>query len=186
MRITILNFSGRKNGNCHGIAQVVCAALAGHVLSLSEMHDMEIAPCGKCDYECFRENTACPYAGDNLIGIYKAICTADLAIYIVPNYCDYPCAHFFAFNERSQCFFQNAPEKLDAYLQVKKKFIVVSNTGKENFLQAFQYHVEDGMPPDTLFLAAKEYGKSSINGDLTDSVDAMRAVAGFVRGVNDI
>ena len=183
MRITILNFSGRNNGNCHGIAQVVCATLVGHVLSLSEMHDMEIASCGKCDYECFRENATCPYAGDDLIGIYKAVCASDLAVYIIPNYCDYPCAHFFAFNERSQCFFQSAPELLDVYLQIKKKFIVVSNTGTENFLQAFQYHVEDGAVPDILFLSAKGYGKDSIAGNLMEAAGARQTVLRFIGAI---
>ena len=38
------------------------------------------------------------------------ITDSDLSYFIVPNYCDYPCANFFIFNERSQCFFQHHPE----------------------------------------------------------------------------
>ena len=99
---------------------------------------------------------------------------SDQAVFIVPNYCDYPCANFFIFNERSQCHFQGHGELLERYLNVPKKFIVVSNTGRENFVQAFRYHVAENIGPDILFLSAKTYGKNSTDGDLLDAPDAIQ------------
>jgi hypothetical protein len=96
--------------------------------------------------------------------LLEAVSQCDLAYYIVPNYCDYPSANYFIFNERSQCFFQQREDRLTAYEETPKKFIVVSNTDQDNFLKAFSYQVEEN--PDVLFLRAKDFGKKSINGDL--------------------
>ena len=106
------------------------------------------------------------------------ICASEMAIFVLPNYCDFPCGHFFMFNERSQCFFQKHEERLEAYLQVPKKFIVVSNTGKENFIEAMRQHTE--CEPEILFLSAKHYGKSSIAGNLMESEAAKADIRQFL------
>lgn len=99
--------------------------------------------------------------------------------FVIPNYCDYPCANYFIFNERSQCFFQGKPERLDAFLRVRKKFIVVSNTNQENFRQILSQNV-DG-EPEILFLSAKKYGRNSVCGDLMTSAAAAAEIDQFVR-----
>ena len=97
----------------------------------------------------------------------------------MPNYCDFPCANFFIFQERGQCCFQGAGEKERAYLAVPKRFIVVSNTGEEHIRAAFREHVQGA--PDVLFLAAEAYGRVSIDGDLLRADAAREAVRAFVQ-----
>ena len=109
-----------------------------------------------------------------------AITNSTLTYFIVPNYCDYPCANFFIFNERSLCYFQNKEELLNAYERVPKKVIVVSNTNREHFHEAMKYHGE--CEPEMLFLSAKQYGKNSTVGDLLSSEQAAGDLRRFVRG----
>ena len=180
MKAVILSFSLRGGGNCEGLSDCVREALeeGAEVVSFRRP---QITPCGGCGYGCFR-GRECPYGTDDAERMYAAVCQGDLAVYIVPNYCDYPNACFFAFNERGQSFFQEHEERYEAYLRCKKLFIVVSNTSTENFEKAFSYHVPTGEKPRILFLRARQYGKSSIDGDLTESPEAREAVARFMRG----
>ena len=108
----------------------------------------------------------------------EAIIHSEMTYFILPNYCDYPCANFFAFNERSQCFFQGRPELLDVYLSVPKRGIVVSNTNTEHFVKALAYQAD--REPEILFLSAKKYGKISIKGDLLTDEKVIQAIAAFV------
>lgn len=89
----------------------------------------------------------------------------------------YDFADFFIFNERSQCFFQGHPKRVEAYCRIPKKFIVVSNTNEQNFRDILAYHVED--EPDILFLHARKYGKVSIAGDLMTSGEAVAQLEAF-------
>ena len=87
---------------------------------------------------CFRMFSArenCPFFEDKEYEILEAIVHSEMAYFVLPNYCDYPCANYFVFNERSQCFFQGKPDLLEAYLKIPKRSIVISNTNKENFIQ---------------------------------------------------
>ncbi|MCL2573918.1 MAG: NAD(P)H-dependent oxidoreductase [Defluviitaleaceae bacterium] len=48
MKICIINFSGRGNGNCHDIARFIEEQHIGeHEVTLLEMCDLDISPCGK-------------------------------------------------------------------------------------------------------------------------------------------
>ena len=178
MASCIISFSGRKDGNCAAIARTLLGALAGEARCF-DFSALRVPPCGGCGYECFQAREACPYFSDPVFSIYEAITDSDLSYFIVPNYCDYPCANFFIFNERSQCFFQHHPELLERYERAPKKFIVVSNTGQDNFTTAFQYHTGDA-PPEVLFLSARRFGKVSIQGDLMDSPEARDTVLRFM------
>lgn len=161
----IVSFSSRTDGNCGNIAYFLAKILPES--SVYTFSDFQIKPCGGCDYPCFQNREACPYFDDMEYKILDSICHSDAAYYVVPNYCDYPCANFFIFNERSQCYFQGHPELLETYLTVPKKFIVVSNSCSDNFRQAFVQHTN--WEPNILFLSAKSYGKNSISSDLITS-----------------
>ena len=50
---------------------------------------------------------------------------SEMVYFELPNYCDYPCANYFIFNECSQCFFQRKPDLLEAYLTIPKRSIVI-------------------------------------------------------------
>ena len=180
MSACVISFSGRGGGNCSGIARVVLDALSGRdAVQYFDFSALSIAPCGGCGYECFQARERCPYFGDPVCALYGAVTHSGVSYFIVPNYCDYPCANFFIFNERSQCYFQGRPELLDQYEAARKKFIVVSNTGQDNFTAAFRYHTGDA-PPDVLFLSAKQFGRVSVQGGLMDSPEARGAVLRFI------
>jgi len=164
MKITIISFSSRPNGNCASIAKEVSKILMGEELINFDFSSFSLTPCGNCNFECFNNRLDCPNINDKAFSIYNSITNSDYAIFIVPNHCDYPNANFFIYNERSLCYFQNCRDLLDTYEKVKKKFIVVSNTNKDNFINVFKYHTIN--EPDILFLAPKLYGKKSIAGDL--------------------
>ncbi len=66
------------------------------------------------------------------------------------------------------------------YLSVKKKFIVISNTNQTNFIKVFEYQINEGEKPDALFLSAKHYGKRSIDGNITDSLSALKDIENFI------
>lgn len=107
------------------------------------------------------------------------ICHSTIAFFVIPNYCDYPCANFFIFNERSQCYFQNHPEQLDQYLKVKKKFIIVSNSKAESFAKAFEQHTDQ--EPQILFLSARKHGHISTAGDLMNVDTAKAELEAFIQ-----
>ena len=180
-KICVISFSGRSGGNCSSIAgEIENFWLGKEEIEVFDFSTFEISPCGRCSYACFKERESCPYFGDSEFTICDTITNSSFTYFVVPNYCDYPCANFFIFNERSQCYFQRHHELLERYLAVKKKFIVVSNTGRDNFTTAFRYHVPEGYEPDLLFLAAKKFGRVSIHGDLMASDEAQAAVRRFI------
>ena len=182
MNSCVVSFSGRKEGNCSAAARILTEALSSRGgVQYFDFSALRLTPCGQCGCQCFQERTRCPYFGDPVFSIYDAITHSDLSCFIVPNYCDYPCANFFIFNERSQCYFQHHPQLLERYERAAKKFIVVSNTGRDNFLTAFQYHTGDA-PPEVLFLSARRFGRVSIRGDLMDEPEARAAVLRFMDG----
>ena len=183
MNVCIVNFSGRKNGNCHDIAKLVEQLLVNdHKVKILEMYDLSITPCGKCEYECFYENKSCPYNEDDIDQIYTSIHTSDEAYYIIPNYSDYPNAYFFIFNERSQRIFTNRPpDYYEQYLQVKRKFIVVSSTEEDNFKHILKDQIPETTEPDILFLATKTLNLSAIRDKLIESEQARQMIAEFIK-----
>lgn len=180
MKACIISFSSRAGGNCGSIA----AEIKRHISGEAEIYDFSnfaITPCGRCSCECFQARESCPYFDDMEFIVCGAVAKSSLTYFIVPNYCGYPCANFFIFNERSQCCFQHHQDLLEKYLAVRKKFIVVSNTGRDNFTAAFRYHVPENEEPDVLFLSARQFHKVSIHGDLMDSAEARDILLRFIQ-----
>jgi len=173
MNISIVNFSGRRNGNCHDISRFIeQILLAKHEVILFEMCNLEFSPCGKCDYECFDGEKICPYADDDIAGVYAAICIFDLVYCVVPNYIDYPNAYYFAFNERKQGFFAQYSDLLKRYLRVPKKFIVVSNTHQDNFRKI--------LGQDILFMSSQDFEVGGVLGGMMRSDKAREIIKGFI------
>ena len=172
----VVSFSSRKNGNCANIARYIDQL--EDISAIYSFSDFEIRPCGGCEYECFQDRLNCPYIGDAEYAVLEDICDAFCAYLIVPSYCDFPCANFFIFNERSLCYFQGRPDLLDRYLNVPKKFIVVGNGSEDNFRAAFMQHVVG--EPNILVMRSKVYHKDSLAGDLITSEAACEDVRRFV------
>ena len=178
MKTVIITFSSRSNGNCSQIANLIASMTKDPVLF--DFSEFEVHPCGRCASECFAARENCPYLEDKEYEILEAIVHSEMAYFVLPNYCDYPCANYFIFNERSQCFFQGSPDLLEAYLNIPKRSIVISNTNQDNFIQALTY--QSNKEPEILFLSAKKFGKTSINCDLLTSEKVLERIRQFVSG----
>lgn len=178
MSVLIISFSARKDGNCDGISALI-AEYYGQDSTIYRFSRNQIHPCGNCQHECFSKER-CPYLDDPEYTLLESICHSDLVYFVIPNYCDYPCANYFIFNERSQCFFQGKPDLLERFLQIRKKFIVISNTNQSNFHQILSQNVET--EPEILFLEAKKFGEVSIHGNLIASDRAVAEIIQFLKG----
>lgn len=176
MSVCIVSFSSRKNGNCSQIGELIKSLLPD--ATLYDFSNFTINSCGDCGYQCFNGGSNCPFFADKECEILNTITSSTVTYFIVPNYCDFPCSNFFVFNERSLCYFQNNAKLLTAYLQVPKKFIVISNSNSENFKAAFAYHTNDA--PNILCLSAKKYGKVSVDGNLLTSQQVVEDLREFV------
>ena len=177
MGICVVSFSSRAGGNCSQIGKLIRSSCKDS--QFFDFSSFTVHPCGECGYECFSAPEKCPWSADMENHLLDAIIRSDLAYFILPNYCDYPCANFFICNARSQGFFQGRPDLLDAYEKVPKRAVVISNTNEENFRQALAYQAYK--EPDILFLPAKEYGKDSIQGDLLTNEKAVSDIIAFVQ-----
>lgn len=176
MKQKIVVFSSRKNGNCEHIARFIQNDLRinGEIFYFS---GKMIVPCGKCRYNCFQECGSCPHLADGEDKLLAEICAVEEAIFVLPNYCDFPCANFFIFNERSNSFFQHHPERLERYLQVPKKFIVVSNSQSDHFREAFAQHTD--REPNILFVSSRACGTLTTGNGLMDSPVAQDQIRTF-------
>lgn len=175
--IVIVSFSSRKSGNCEQICDY-SAKNMGKTAKTYHFSDFTIEPCGKCRYECFREGLPCPKREDMVETILRDICISQAAVFVLPNYNQFPNANFFAFQERCQSFFRNQAQ-WDRYLAVPKRFIVLSNTGKVNFVRALSQHTI--RKPEILFLSARRYGKSCITESILESSQAKADILEFLQ-----
>ena len=108
-----------------------------------------------------------------------AVCQSDIVYMIVPNYCGYPCANYFAFNERSVGYFNMDRELMKRYISVQKRFIVISNTEGDNFRNALQQQTNE--EPVILYLKSGKYRKRSTAGDIMESEEAVADLMTFLR-----
>lgn len=92
----IVSFSSRKGGNFGKIGAYLANMIPDS--QLFSFANFTIRPCGDCGYECFQSREACPHFQDMEYRLMDAITNSMAAIFVVPNYCDYPNANFFAFN----------------------------------------------------------------------------------------
>ena len=181
MKTCVISFSSRADGNCAAIAGCVQETLGAEGLTRFDFSGLSVHGCGACHCECFRQREACPYFADDAFRLNEAAALADRAVFIVPNYCDFPCSNFFLFNERSQCCFNGHAELADRYLAVPKKFIVVSNTGRENFSGGVPGPCADRNGAGCLLPARGGYHRISLDGDLMTCEPARAAVRDFLR-----
>ncbi len=177
--LVVIRFSSRDGGNCAAISR-----------KIKEFHGIEhsveyfvdhtvVQPCGNCDYECLTPGRSCPNLSEKQAELMDAICNAGLVYFVVPNYCGFPCANYFAFNEKSVGFFNKNACLLEKYLKVPKQFIVVSNTECDIFKEAMQQQTD--AEPEILYMSSKKYRKRSIDGNILDSSDAAADLEEFLR-----
>ena len=137
-----------------------------------------MTPCGGCNYECLTPGVVCPAVNDHQKEVMDAVCDSDMVYTIVPNYCGYPCANYFAYNERTVGYFNLDRELTKKYMSVPKRFVVVSNTEGDNFVNALRQQTNE--EPVILYLKSGKYRKRSTAGDIMDSVDAQADLRAFL------
>ena len=176
-KIVIIRFSDRPNGNCNAIASYIQEYLQSKTIKLYKINAKTMHPCGNCDYECLKSGSVCPNLTVEQKAMYDSICNADVVYYIIPNYCGFPCANYYAFNERSVGYFNLDKVLLEKFMSVKKRFIIVSNTEDQNFEYAMMQQTKE---PEIMYLKTSKYGKKSIAGDLMESEAAKADLLAFL------
>lgn len=172
MKIVILQFSGREHGNCGNVATFISEYCQKMNPTIHWIHGDAAAPCGECDYQCLKPDQICPRQQR----ILDDVMDGDLVFYIVPNYCGYPCANYFGFNERTVGYFNGDRQKMTRYLQIPKRFILVSNSTGWEAAMAQQTNQE----PVCFYLKSGKYGKQSIAGNLMDVPEAQQDLEHFL------
>lgn len=170
----VVSFSGRPDGNCAGVGEYAARLLRGEHVRFAELR---AEPCGGCGCECLRGG-ACPKQ-DGVSALYEKLSRAQECAFVLPNYADFPCAHYFIFSERGTGFFAGSEERLAKYMAVPKKAIVISGGEEENFRRALAYQA-DRM--ELLFLRAKDFGQKSADGRLAQDERVRALVRLFLQG----
>lgn len=121
MKAVALAVSARKRGNCYEFAQFVLDRLQvnGIETELVNFHDYKITPCQQCSYECLQHldpqkgmDAPCPI-NDDVRLIWEKTWASEILFLFIPNYGGLPPALWFAFSQRVQGFYREAPtEKL--------------------------------------------------------------------------
>lgn len=176
--IVLIQFSSRKQGNCTGISAQIAVYYTKETVNRFIVDEKTIQPCSNCDYECLTPGEICPNLNDSQRQLMDAICEADLVYFIIPNYCGYPCANYFAFNERTVGYFNMDRALMQKYMEVPKRFIIVSNTEGPNFESAVKQQTNG--EPDVLYMKTGKYHKRSTAGDMMDALDAKAELQAFL------
>lgn len=69
-----VNVSGRQDGNCENIMKLVNKLLKD--IFTVGFSQLQISPCGICDYECFSNRDVCPHRGGSISSLYDRICSS--------------------------------------------------------------------------------------------------------------
>lgn len=174
--VVILNFSSRNGGNCDNITGFI-EDHGKNANIISYKIGECFKPCGNCNYECLKQGVGCPNLTERQKQIMMDIICSDITYFIIPNYCGFPCANYFAFNERSVGFFHLNQALLERYMNIKKKFIIVSNAKSDLFYRAMEQQSGD---PDIFYLSSDAYQKKSLAGDILTSPAACSDLEAFL------
>ena len=180
--IVILQFSARPTGNSSAISNRIKDYYTTENVQIFTIDNNIITSCGNCDYECLRPESVCPNVTSQQTRIMDTTIQADKVFFVIPNYCGFPCANYYAFNERMVGYFNLDRSKQSRYISVEKHFIIISNTEGSNFEKAVQQHVSE--KPDILYLKTRQYQVNSISGDLMKSESAQKDLQNYLALLN--
>ena len=176
--IVLIRFSSRNNGNCVAITKYIQNYYAAENVSSYIMDANTVQACSNCDYECLTPDKSCPNISRLQSVAMDAICNADVVYYMIPNYCGYPCANYYAYNEKSVGYFNGDRALMRKYTEVPKRFIIISNTEGANFENLINQQGR-GLS-DIIYLKTSQYGKRSTAGDIMESDAAQSDVGAFL------
>jgi len=117
MKAIALVVSARARGNCYDFAGFVLDRLQanGVETELINFNDYCITPCQHCAYECIQHvdplkgvDAPCPI-DDDVRPIWEKTWAAEILLLFIPNYGGLPPALWFAFSQRYQALFRQAP-----------------------------------------------------------------------------
>lgn len=169
MKVLGIAFSAREEGNCLKCVRYCLDKFKeyGFETEIMNAFEFETKSCSHCNYECFAKEK-CPIE-DDVPEIYKKCGDADILIFAVPTYGGHLSSIYFAFAERSQGIFKSLPKWKKLFKKIN--FIIIGNlsAGGDMALHEALYNFANlDFRPETLLFPAREYGRSSINGDLIE------------------
>lgn len=170
MKLLLVSFSLRENGNCNRFLYYINEVLSrsDHTVESIRLTDHPIEGCGQCAYECFAQGSCIKH--DTVSDLYDQCMSADKIIFILPVYRGHPASTYFQFTERGEGFFRLDTERDESYRK-KVNLIVIGNItagGETAMREAMSDFSDDEYSPQSLLLSSIEYGRRSINGDLIE------------------
>ncbi|MCM1561940.1 MAG: NAD(P)H-dependent oxidoreductase [Butyrivibrio sp.] len=166
MKVCVINFSSRKNGNGHHILEYITEIMSKErgEYDIIDFSSFDVNPCGKCNYECF--GNLCIYRDDGIYSAYRKILMASIVVSVIPIYGGLPCSNFFAFNERAQGAFRD--EEFGKLESIRNKYIIIGNSGKEITKKIVYENDKNAKEDDFIAVSSNEMGEQSIKGNLMD------------------
>ena len=76
---TVINFSASKDANCIKIAEQIAKFYESEGVNVFNFYDFSLSPCGRCDYECIKQNMKCKI-NDIVNEIYESVSNSNEAI----------------------------------------------------------------------------------------------------------
>lgn len=171
MKILGLIFSSREEGNASKMLHYCMNKLENHKneLEIINIHDLDINPCGKCNYECCR-NGICPI-NDDIPHLFEKFVESDLIIFALPTYCGHLPSTYFILSERSQAAMSDEKNYETDFLR-KVNFIFIGNIiagGEMSSHEALSTFANRAFFPETILLSSRDYNMKPINGDMIEN-----------------
>ena len=178
-------FSARKEGNCLRLTAHCLEQLGrhGYETGIINAYESEIIPCSHCGYECFAAD-GCPIM-DDVEAIYRRCEAADVLIFAIPTYAGHLASLYLAFSERVGVFQRSSMESTAKFMK-KVNFLIIGNLsagGDMALHEALYDFMYLAIPPEALLFPAREYGRTSIDGDLIELPEVKERLNGFVKRV---
>ncbi|WP_445486813.1 flavodoxin family protein [Niallia sp. 03133] len=182
MKILGLAFSSRKAGNSSKMLYYCLSKLKHnmHETELIHVHDLDMNPCGKCNYECCKKED-CPIH-DDLPALFAKCLDADLLLFALPTYCGHLPSTYFMFSERSQALLANETIYEEGILK-KVNFIFIGNiiAGADmSSHEALYSFAGKSFFPETILISSRDYNRKPINGDLIELEQVQDKLERFV------
>ncbi|MBP5599225.1 MAG: flavodoxin family protein [Lachnospiraceae bacterium] len=179
MKIIIISYSSRKNGNCYRIAEYIKGLFSKNTLFQTEIisfSNIKSSGCGTCNYECFDDT--CVFNNDALSQLYRSLLNADLLISIIPIYCGVPCSNYFIMNERAQGALSD--DEYEVWDAMKKKYIVIGNTGLDITKSIIKENDPSFSEDSFVSISSNIVHERSIKGNLIDYSIFKRIIKQFL------
>ncbi len=185
MKDLAIAFSARKEGNCSKLSRYCLGKLEekGWQTELLKACDLKITQCGYCEHECFHDKK-CPIE-DDVPETYQKCLASDSIIFAVPTYGGHLASVYFAFLERAAGVFESFACFEEDFLK-KVNFIIIGNLsagGDMALHEALHDFADRKFWPETMLFPSREYGQSSLLGNLIERPEVKKRLDRFVEMV---